>query len=225
MRLGALLTSRTAAFALCCCLAEGIPPALRRRSRLALTVAEREDISRGIASGSSLREIARGLDRAASSVCREVARHGGRPAYRAQDADQQAWVSALRPKSCLLAENRQLRDIVASRLILDWSPEQISGWLKNQYPNDESLRVSHETIYRSLFIQARGASKSCWTTCGRSGACAARVIPASRDNHAGRSSMPSRSAKGPRKWKTERFLAIGKAICWPVERTAILRRW
>ena len=137
----------------------GIAPALRRRSRWALTMAEREDISRGIASGSSIREIARGLDRAASSVCREVARHGGRPAYRAQDADQQAWVSALRPKSCLLAENRKLRDIVASRLILDWSPEQISGWLKNQYPNDESLRVSHETIYRSLFIQARGALK------------------------------------------------------------------
>ena len=111
MRLGALLTSRTAAFALCCCLAEG-SPALRRRSPLALTVAEREDISRGIASGSSIREIARGLDRAASSVCREVARHGGRPAYRAHDADQQAWVSALRPKSCLLAKNRKLRDIV-----------------------------------------------------------------------------------------------------------------
>ncbi|HXO32528.1 MAG TPA: helix-turn-helix domain-containing protein, partial [Candidatus Acidoferrales bacterium] len=126
----------------------GIAPALRRRSRWALTMAEREDISRGIASGSSIREIARGLDRAASSVCREVARHGGRPAYRAQDADQQAWVSALRPKSCLLAENRKLRDIVASRLILDWSPEQISGWLQNQYPHDESLRVSHETIYR-----------------------------------------------------------------------------
>ena len=137
----------------------GIAPALRRRSPLALTVAEREDISRGIASGSSIREIARGLDRAASSVCREVARHGGRPAYRAHDADQQAWVSALRPKRCLLAENRKLRDIVASRLILDWSPEQIAGWLKNQYPNDESLRVSHETIYRSLFIQARGALK------------------------------------------------------------------
>src|ERR1700720_738813 len=137
----------------------GIAPALRRRSRWALTVAEREDISRGIASGSSIREIARGLDRAASSVCREVARHGGRPVYRAHDADQQAWVSALRPKSCLLAENRKLRDIVASRLILDWSPEQISGWLQNQYPHDESLRVSHETIYRSLFIQARGALK------------------------------------------------------------------
>ena len=121
----------------------GIPPALRRRSPLALTVAEREDISRGIASGSSIREIARGLDRAASSVCREVARHGGRPAYRAHDADQQAWVSALRPKRCLLAVNHKLRDIVASKLILDWSPEQISGWLKIHYPNNESMRVSH----------------------------------------------------------------------------------
>jgi IS30 family transposase len=137
----------------------GIPPAARRRSRLALTFAEREDISRGIASGSSIREIARGLDRAASSVCREVARHGGRPAYRAHDADHQAWVAALRPKRCLLAQNRKLRDLVASKLILDWSPEQISGWLKNQYPNNESLRVSHETIYRSLFIQARGVLK------------------------------------------------------------------
>jgi IS30 family transposase len=137
----------------------GIPPAARRRSRLALTFAEREDISRGIASGCSIREIARGLDRAASSVCREVARHGGRPAYRAHDADHQAWASALRPKRRLLSVNRKLRNIVASKLILDWSPEQISGWLKNQYSNDESLRVSHETIYRSLFIQARGALK------------------------------------------------------------------
>ncbi|MGA7059605.1 MAG: helix-turn-helix domain-containing protein, partial [Candidatus Acidiferrales bacterium] len=101
----------------------GIPPAARRRSRLALTFAEREDISRGIASGSSIREIARGLDRAASSVCREVARHGGRPAYRAQDADHQAWVSALRPKKCLLGVNRKLQNLVASKLILDWSPE------------------------------------------------------------------------------------------------------
>jgi hypothetical protein len=99
----------------------GIPPAARRRSRLALTLAEREDISRGIACGSSIREIARGLDRAASTVSREVARHGGRPAYRAHDADRQAWVSALRAKRCLLAVNRKLRDIVASRLILDWS--------------------------------------------------------------------------------------------------------
>jgi len=137
----------------------GIPPAARRRSRLTLSLAEREDISRGIASGSSLREIAQGLDRAASTVSREISRHGGRAVYRAHEADDHAWDSALRPKQCLLAANRKLRDIVASKLILDWSPEQISGWLKIQYRDDESMRVSHETIYRSLFIQARGVLK------------------------------------------------------------------
>jgi IS30 family transposase len=137
----------------------GIAPALRRRSRLALALAEREDISRGIASGSSIREIARLLRRPASTVSREIARHGDRPAYRAHDADCQAWISALRPKKCLLAGNRKLRNIVASKLVLDWSPEQISGWLKTHYPDDENMRVSHETIYRSLFIQARGVLK------------------------------------------------------------------
>src|ERR1700693_107540 len=137
----------------------GIPPAARRRSRLSLTLAEREDISRGISSGSPLREIARRLDRAASTVSREVTRHGGRPAYRAHVADDHAWDSALRPKKCLLAINHKLGNIVASKLILDWSPEQISGWLKAQYPDDEGMHVSHETIYRSLFIQARGALK------------------------------------------------------------------
>jgi IS30 family transposase len=137
----------------------GIRPAARRRSRLALTLAEREDISRGIASGSSIREIARRMERAASTVSREVRRHGGRPPYRAHDADCQAWVLALRPKRCLLAMNRKLRDSVASKLSLEWSPEQISGWLKTEYPKDERMRVSHETIYRSLFIQARGVLK------------------------------------------------------------------
>ena len=137
----------------------GIPPLARRRSRLALTFAEREDISRGMASGSSMREIAGRLDRATSTVSREIARHGGRPAYRAYDADQQAWDAALRPKRCVLAMNSELRDVVASKLMLDWSPKQISGWLKTQYPDDESMHVSHETIYRSLFIQARGALK------------------------------------------------------------------
>ena len=137
----------------------GIAPAARRRSRLALTLAEREDISRGIASDSSIREIARLLKRSASTVSREIARHGGRPAYRAHDADRRAWVSALRPKRCFLAGNHRLRDVVASKLILDWSPEQISGWLKTRYPNNESMHVSHETIYRSLFIQARGVLK------------------------------------------------------------------
>ncbi len=137
----------------------GIPPAGRRRSRLALTLAEREDISRGIASGSPLREIARRLDRAASTVSREVSRHGGLPVYRAHEADDRAWESALRPKQCLLALHQRLREIVASKLILDWSPEQISGWLKTEYPDDGSMHVSHETIYRSLFIQARGVLK------------------------------------------------------------------
>ena len=134
----------------------GIAPAARRRSRLSLTLEEREDISRGIASDSSIREIARLLKRSAATVSREVTRHGGRPTYRAHDADRRAWVSALRPKRCLLAGNRRLREVVASKLILDWSPEQISGWLKTRYPNNESMHVSHETIYRSLFIQARG---------------------------------------------------------------------
>ena len=137
----------------------GIAPAARKRARSALTLPEREDISRGIASGASLRSIAERLGRAPSTVSREVARHGGRDRYRATRADDQAWRSALRPKECLLASNRKLCRIVASRLELDWSPEQISGWLKIQFPHDESLRVSHETIYRSLFIQARGVLK------------------------------------------------------------------
>ena len=137
----------------------GIAPAARRRSRRVLTLAEREDISRGIASGCSLRVIAQGLSRACSTVSREVARHGGRAQYRANQANQQAWESAWRPKTCLLATHTTLREMVASKLVQDWSPEQISGWLKQQYPKNESLRVSHETIYRSLFIQARGALK------------------------------------------------------------------
>ena len=137
----------------------GIAPPVRRRSLRALTLAEREDISRGIASGCSMRVIAQGLSRACSTVSREIARHGGRAQYRANEADQQAWESARRPKPCRLAIHSKLQEIVASKLILDWSPRQISGWLKQQYPKDESLRVSHETIYRSLFLQARGVLK------------------------------------------------------------------
>src|SRR5271170_6681849 len=121
----------------------GIVPAVRRRSARALTLAEREDISRGIASGSSMREIATRLCRATSTVSREITRHGGRSVYRASEADSQAWESARRPKLCLLAIHEPLREIVVSKLILDWSPEQVSGWLKSQYPKDESLRVSH----------------------------------------------------------------------------------
>src|ERR1700686_106733 len=137
----------------------GVAPAARRRSRRGLTLAEREDISRGIASGCSIRVIAQHLSRACSTVSREVARHGGRAQYRANQADSQAWQSALRPKLCRLALHEKLRTLVASKLMQDWSPEQISGWLKRSYPDDESLRVSHETIYRTLVLQARGALK------------------------------------------------------------------
>src|ERR1700756_1882588 len=137
----------------------GIAPPIRRRSSSSLTLAERKDTPRGIAWGSSIRGIARGLHRCASTISREVARHGRRAQYRANEADQQAWESALRPKPCLLATHTTLREIVASKLMQDWSPEQVSGWLKWQFPKDEGLRVSHETIYRSLFLQARGALK------------------------------------------------------------------
>ena len=129
-------------------------------------------------------------------------------------ADDHAWDSALRPKKCLLAVNRKLRNIVASKLILDWSPEQISGWLKIQFPDDASMRVSHETIYRSLFIQARGVLKKELMDHLRSKRRMRRSRHATAaDSRAVRSSMPSRSAKDLRKWKTERFLVIGKAIC------------
>jgi IS30 family transposase len=137
----------------------GIAPRLRSRALVSLTRAEREDISRGIAAGESGRKIAERLGRAASSVCREIGRHGGREAYRAGKADASAWQSALRPKACLLALNRTVRNLVAGKLILQWSPEQISGWLRDEFPDNENMRVSHETIYRSLFIQARGVLK------------------------------------------------------------------
>lgn len=137
----------------------GIRPPPRRRSRLSLTLAEREEISRGVVAGRSIRSIASGLCRAPSTVSREIRRNGGLRRYRASKADQAAWGRAHRPKTCKLVENRALARIVASKLQLEWSPEQIAGWLKRTYPDDESYQVSHETIYRSLFIQARGALK------------------------------------------------------------------
>lgn len=137
----------------------GIVPAARRRSRLALTLTEREEISRGISSGESIRQIALRLARAPSTVSREIARHGGPKKYRAAVADSVAWQRSLRPKLCRLAVHKQLQRVVAEQLSLDWSPEQISGWLRVQFPDDETMRISHETIYRSLFIQARGVLK------------------------------------------------------------------
>ena len=137
----------------------GIRPPPRRRSCLALTLAEREEISRGIVSGHSIRVIASQLGRAPSTVSREIQRNGGRRWYRANKADEASRERALRPKICKLAQNPALARIVATKLISRWSPWQIAGWLKRTYAEDESLQVSHETIYKTLYIQARGALK------------------------------------------------------------------
>lgn len=137
----------------------GIAPRAGRRSSRALSLAEREEISRGLSAHMSIRAIARVLGRAASTVSREIARHGGAARYRATLADAKACSLTRRPKTCKLAVEPMLRRLVASKLRLNWSPEQISGGLKREYPNDEGMRVSHETIYRSLFIQARGVLK------------------------------------------------------------------
>lgn len=137
----------------------GIRPASRRRSRWALTLAEREEISRAVVTGQSIRSVARQLGRAPSTISRELQRNGGQQCYRASQADQMAWDRSCRPKSCKLVENRALAHIVADKLRLQWSPEQIAGWLKRTYPDDANSLVSHETIYRSLYIQARGALK------------------------------------------------------------------
>ena len=137
----------------------GIVPVPRRRAVAALRVEEREEISRGIAAGLSLRSIARTLGRSPSTVCREIERNGGWRAYRAARADKLAWERALRPKRCRLACHGRLRWRVAQKLALQWSPQQIAGWLKRQYPDDPDMQISHEAIYRSLFIQSRGVLK------------------------------------------------------------------
>src|SRR5438045_5792047 len=137
----------------------GIRPAERRRSRLALTLAEREVISRGVTAHRSARSIAKLLGRSPSTVSREMSRNGGCDRYRATVADENAWARSRRPKCCKLATNLRLRQAVARKLRLDWSPEQIAGWLKRTHPEDEYNQVSHETIYRSLFVQARGVLK------------------------------------------------------------------
>jgi len=137
----------------------GIRPPIRKRSTLALTLFEREEISRGIVASSSIRSIADTLNRSPSTISREIKRNGGYDVYRAAQADQAAWDRSHRPKCCKLANNRVLSRLVATKLQLNWAPEQIAGWLKIEFPGDESNQVSHETIYRSLFVQARGVLK------------------------------------------------------------------
>jgi len=137
----------------------GIRPQQRKRGGNVLSLAEREEISRAMVAGESIRTIARNLGRSPSTISRELSRNGGPEHYRASDADQAAWDRAHRPKPCKLLESRQLARLVAVKLRQQWSPQQIAGWLKHSYPDDEELHVSHETIYKTLFIQARGALK------------------------------------------------------------------
>ena len=137
----------------------GIRPPIRKRSKLALTLLEREEISRGIVIDLSIRTIAENLNRSPSTISREIKRNGGYDNYRATQAEQAAWDRSHRPKRCKLACNRTLCRLVVTKLQLNWAPEQIAGWLKIEFPDDESNQVSHETIYRSLFVQARGVLK------------------------------------------------------------------
>ena len=149
--------------------AGGRRPSARERCELRLSQAEREEISRGVAADLSLRAIARGMGRAASTICREVNANGGRSKYRALPADRRAQRLALRPKQAKLASCRRLRSVVERKLEALWSPAQISGWLAEQYPNDSEMHVSHETIYQSLFVQSRGALKKELHACLRTG--------------------------------------------------------
>jgi IS30 family transposase len=161
----------------------GIAPAERTRSGRSLSLSEREQVSRGLAAGQSLRRIAGDLGRSPSTISREVTRHGGRAHYRAFDADERAWEAARRPKRCRLALHRRLRRVVAGKLAQRWSPQQISGWLRRTYPRDEAMHVSHEAIYRTLFVQARGALKKELTAHLRSRRPRRRAQAASASGH------------------------------------------
>ena len=135
----------------------GVKPAVRKRSERQLSKQEREEISRGLARGESFRAIGAAIGRSHTTVAREVGRNGGRECYRAHGAEEAAWDRARRPKRAKLAINQRLREVVAEKLELDWSPEQVSAWLRRTYRDDPGMQVSHETIYLSLFVQSRGA--------------------------------------------------------------------
>jgi IS30 family transposase len=153
----------------------GFAPVPRTRKPGTLSLADREEISRGLAEGRSLQQLGRHLGRAVSTISREVVRNGGRRVYRAARADERALKSARRPKRCLLAFNLTLCKLVVGKLSEQWSPQQIAGWLSAQHPGDPSMNVSHETIYKSLFIQALRlknwafSRRSCWLICAAAG--------------------------------------------------------
>lgn len=141
----------------------GIYPKPQKRSHKALTLIEREEISRACVAGKTIRQIALMLKRAPSTISREIKRNGGKIAYRAHQAENKAWQNAKRPKLCYLSTNIKLRDIIEAKLTLNWSPEQISNWLKHMYPTEKAMWISHETIYKSMFIQSRGVLKKSLT--------------------------------------------------------------
>ena len=177
----------------------GIMPEPRHRGSRRLSLAEREEISRGLAAGRSLRVIAVELGRAPSTISREVAGNGGRRGYRATVADQGAWARATRPKTCKLTINPVLAGIVAAKLQRRWSPQQIAGWLKRTYPDDPGMHVSHESIYRTLFVQSRGALRKELTAYLRTGRVLRRAqgvrIPDGRGSRPGIVNISERPAE------------------------------
>jgi IS30 family transposase len=165
--------------------AGGKRPTPRQRSELRLSLEEREEISRGLAAGDSIRTIAESLGRSPSTVCREVNANGGRRKYRALVADRAACRRALRPKRAKLAQCRRLRRVVERKLEAKWSPQQISAWLASQYPDRPEMQVSHETIYQSLFVQSRGALRKELHSCLRTGRAMRRAKAYVKANHIG----------------------------------------
>lgn len=204
----------------------GIRPPQRCRSPLALTLAEREEISRSLVAGHSIRSIASNLDRAPSTISREINRNGGQRCYRASRADHAAWDRGQRPKTCKLAQNRSLSHIVAGKLQLQWAPQQIAGWLKHTYPCDRSYHVSHETIYRSLYIQARGAlSKELQQHLRRTRAMRrSRHHTQKTDNH-GKITDTVSISDAQLRWKTGPCQVTGKVTYSLEASTPRLRHW
>lgn len=200
----------------------GIRPPERRRSCRSLTLAEREEISRGLVAGESIRAIATRLERAPSTISRELQRNGCLGHYRATSADQLAWDRARRPKLCKLATSPSPARLVATKLQQLWSPEQIAGWLQHTYPKDSGLHVSHEAIYRTLFVQTRGALKKELLEHLRRtrGATTPRKRPSM-----GESSMPCPSASARLTSRIGQFRAIGRAIYCSAMPIARLQRW
>ena len=177
----------------CVAASGGVRPAPRKRAERCLSLGEREEVSRGLACGESFRAIGRAIGRPHTTVAREVNRNGGRRRYRAQRAERATWKRARRPKLSKLALDSRLRGVVEEKLERKWSPQQISRWLRGAYEDDPAMRVSHETIYLSLFVQSRGALRRelCkqWE-CRRN-----RVSVAERTSHAYENSQQDRSRR------------------------------